>query len=129
MWNVSIENGDQPSYLNASQENVAGSKDHNISKVTSNSFNNVYIFYLGMDVSWFKSRDRVTNFLSGSRNRSISDTIIYSCPSQLLTHDGRRNQVVTCIWHRQTDTMLWWPQVILPCNSKYSGRALRTREQ
>ena len=73
-----------------------------------------------MDVSWFKSRDRATNLLSVSRNRSVSDSIIYSCPSQLVTHDGRRDQVVTCIWHRQTDTMLWWPQAVLPCNSKLS---------
>ena len=78
------------------------------------------MIYLGMDVSWFKSRDRATKLLSGSRNRSISDTIIFSCPSQLLTHDGRSDQVVTCIWHRQTDTMLWWPQAVLPCNSKLS---------
>ena len=86
---------------------------------------NHLMIYLGMDVSWFKSRDRATKLLSGSRNRSISDTIIFSCPSQLLTHDGRSDQVVTCIWHRQTDTMLWWPQAILPCNSKFSGRAVQ----
>ena len=73
-----------------------------------------------MDVSWFKSRDRATNLLSVSRNRSISDRIIYSCPRGLVTYEGRRDQVVTCIWHRQTDTMLWWPQAILPCNSKLS---------
>ena len=73
-----------------------------------------------MDVSWFKSRDRATNLLSVSRNRSISDRIIYGCPRGLVTYDGRRDQVVTCIWHRQTDTMLWWPQAVLPCNSKLS---------
>ena len=28
------------------------------------------------------------------------------------------DQEVECIWHRQTDTMIWWPQELKDCNSK-----------
>ena len=28
------------------------------------------------------------------------------------------DQEVSCIWHRQTDTMIWWPQELKDCNSK-----------
>ena len=27
-------------------------------------------------------------------------------------------QTVTCIWHRQSDTMMWWPQNLKECNSE-----------
>ena len=29
-------------------------------------------------------------------------------------------QTVTCIWHRQSDTMMWWPQNLKECNSESS---------
>ena len=28
------------------------------------------------------------------------------------------DQAVTCIWHRQTDSMMWWPQYLKDCNRK-----------
>ena len=52
------------------------------------------------------------------RRRSLGDRIIYNCPSSKVTWDERlKRQVVTCIWHRQTDTMMWWPQDLQQCNS------------
>ena len=71
-----------------------------------------------MDVSWVKPRNWQTNRL-GPRVRDAGDQIQYRCPSMTVTYEGDRDQYVTCIWHRQTDTMLWWPQQLLPCNSEY----------
>ena len=62
---------------------------------------------MGMDVDW------------PYRKRELGDTILYTCPSSKLTWEERlEQQVVTCIWHRQTDTMMWWPQDLHQCNSK-----------
>ena len=71
-----------------------------------------------MDIFWKKPRDRWTNNL-GSRVKDLGDKMMYTCPSGTLTQEGLKDQMVTCIWHRQTDMMLWWPQDIYPCNSKY----------
>ena len=74
-----------------------------------------------MDVSWVKKRHLHENgepsYIEG-KLRSIGDQIIYGCPNNMLTDNGDEFQHVTCIWHRQTDTMLWWPQSVFPGNSK-----------
>ena len=63
--------------------------------------------------------------------------VTYSCPSNTATWssrapawrpwslggpwealEGRQVQEVACVWHRQTDAMLWWPPQIQPCNSE-----------
>ena len=63
---------------------------------------------MGMDVSWPYKR------------RELGDTVEYACPSNRLTwQESLASQTATCIWHRHTDTMLWWPQQLKPCNSKY----------
>ena len=61
----------------------------------------------GMDIDWpFKKRE-------------LGDEIVFHCPNNKLTWvDSLEEQVVTCIWHRQTDTMMWWPQDIHDCNSE-----------
>ena len=76
------------------------------------------LYYAGMDVSWQRLRNTETGYLGGPA-RSLGDQIHYSCPHHRMTHEGLTVQTVSCIWHRQTDTMLWWPQQLLPCNSKY----------
>ena len=63
---------------------------------------------MGMDVAW------------PYKKRELGDEIVYTCPNNLLTWEhSEREQYVTCIWHRQTDTMHWWPQDLHQCNSKY----------
>ena len=65
---------------------------------------------MGMDVGW------------PHKKRELGDEIVYTCPNGLLTWEGSlRTQLVRCIWHRQTDTMHWWPQNLHQCNSKYCG--------
>ena len=34
----------------------------------------------------------------------------------LLKLNLNLDQKVTCIWHRQSDTMMWWPQNLKECN-------------
>ena len=64
--------------------------------------------YMGMDVGW------------PYKKRELGDEIVYTCPNNLLTwKDSLREQTVRCIWHRQTDTMHWWPQNLHQCNSEY----------
>ena len=63
---------------------------------------------MGMDVGW------------PYKKRELGDEIVYSCPSGLLTWEqSLAEQSVRCVWHRQTDTMHWWPQDLHKCNSKY----------
>ena len=77
------------------------------------------------------------------KKRELGDLIVYHCPNNKLTWvEQLEEQVVRCIWHRQTDTMMWWPQDIHDCNSeshhstlhhtqirqllcKYSGESVR----
>ena len=62
---------------------------------------------MGMDVDW------------PYKKRELGDKIVYNCPSSKVTWEERLElQEVTCIWHRQTDTMMWWPQDLHQCNSK-----------
>ena len=61
---------------------------------------------MGMDVAWPYKR------------RELGDQIVYNCPNNMLTwEESLEEQVVTCIWHRQSDTMMWWPQNVKLCNS------------
>ena len=61
---------------------------------------------MGMDVAWPYKR------------RELGDQIVYHCPNNMLTwEESLEEQVVTCIWHRQSDTMMWWPQNVKLCNS------------
>ena len=71
--------------------------------------------YSGQTVLW--RRDR-----KGYRRRDLGESILYLCPESRVTVSGLAVQEVRCIWHRQTDTMLWWPQGLEPCNSKISRR-------
>ena len=60
---------------------------------------------MGMDVAWPYKR------------RQLGDTITYHCPNNKLTWaEEAAEQTVTCIWHRQTDSMMWWPQDLKLCN-------------
>ena len=60
---------------------------------------------MGMDVAWPYQR------------RELGDTITYGCPNNKLTWaEEAAEQTVTCIWHRQTDSMMWWPQDLKLCN-------------
>ena len=62
-----------------------------------------------MDISWPFQR------------RELGDQIIYTCPNGRLTWEERESdQPVSCIWHRQSDQMIWWPQELKDCNRKYS---------
>ena len=62
---------------------------------------------MGMDVAWPYKR------------RQLGDTITYGCPNNKLTWvEEAAEQTVTCIWHRQTDSMMWWPQYLKDCNRK-----------
>lgn len=64
--------------------------------------------YMGMDITWPHS------------NRELGDKITFTCPSNTMTMEqNQTEQTVSCIWHRQTDTMVWWPQEIKTCDSKY----------
>ena len=63
---------------------------------------------MGMDVAWPYKR------------RQLGDTITYNCPNNKLTWaEEAAEQTVTCIWHRQTDSMMWWPQDIKQCNREH----------
>ena len=62
---------------------------------------------MGMDVGWPYKR------------RELGDEIVYNCPSKKLTEENESVQLVRCIWHRQTDTMHWWPQNLHECTRKY----------
>ena len=49
---------------------------------------------------------------------------IFSCVhiiKLLETNNFVVDQTVTCIWHRQSDTMIWWPQQLKDCNSKLNN--------
>jgi hypothetical protein len=62
---------------------------------------------MGVDVSW------------PYKKRELGDSIEYTCPSQTETWtDGLSVQTVTCVWHRQTDSLVWWPAELHACNSK-----------
>ena len=62
---------------------------------------------MGMDVAW------------PYKKRELGDTITYTCPSQTLTWEEHlKHQLVKCIWHRQTDSMIWWPPELHNCNRK-----------
>ena len=68
---------------------------------------------MGMDVDW------------PHKKRELGDEVAYICPNNKLTwEESAKEQFVRCIWHRQTDTMLWWPQNLHICNSKYIGKAI-----
>ena len=63
--------------------------------------------FMGMDVAWPYKR------------RELGDQIVYHCPNNHLTwEESLEEQLVTCIWHRQSDTMMWWPQNVKQCNSQ-----------
>ena len=47
----------------------------------------------------------------GLRNIQVNLTILL-----LLKLNLSSDQKVTCIWHRQSDTMMWWPQNLKECN-------------
>ena len=61
----------------------------------------------GMDIDW------------PYKKRELGDQIVYHCPNNKITWvEQLEEQEVRCIWHRQTDTMMWWPQDIHDCNSE-----------
>ena len=71
---------------------------------------------MGMDIAWpFKKRE-------------LGDSIVYTCPSQTTTWEEMLvEQVVKCVWHRQTDSMIWWPPQLHKCNRKTSNSLLESR--
>ena len=73
---------------------------------------------MGMFVFWRRDRNPITGFLEMDRRQSLGDSIIYQCPQDKLTAEDDKEQEVTCIWHRQTDMMLWWPPVVHQCSRK-----------
>ena len=75
---------------------------------------------MGMLVFWRRDRNPLTSFLKEERRKSLGDQIFYHCPLNKETTEGAKVQEVTCIWHRQTDMMLWWPQTLHDCSRKYS---------
>ena len=63
--------------------------------------------YMGMEIAW------------PYKKRELGDSIIYTCPSQTTTWEEMLvDQVVKCVWHRQTDSMIWWPPEVHNCNRK-----------
>ena len=74
--------------------------------------------FMGMLVFWKRDRNNVTTYLKGERRKTMGDMIYYHCPLGKTTMAELVVQEVTCIWHRQTDTMMWWPQELHPCNSE-----------
>ena len=76
---------------------------------------------MGMLVFWRRDRNPLTSFLKEERRKSLGDQIFYHCPMNKETTEGVKVQEVTCIWHRQTDMMLWWPQTLHDCSRKYSS--------
>ena len=59
-----------------------------------------------MDVAWPYKR------------RLLGNSVTFTCPSNTATWEGREEQVAACVWHRQTDSMVWWPAELHPCNSE-----------
>ena len=54
-----------------------------------------------------------------NKKRELGDSIGYTCPSKTTTWEEKLvEQVVKCIWHRQTDSMIWWPPELHNCNRK-----------
>ena len=71
----------------------------------------------GMDIDW------------PYKKRELGDEIVYHCPNNKLTWvEQLEEQVVRCIWHRQTDTMMWWPQDIHDCNSESQHFSLHSTQ-
>ena len=62
--------------------------------------------YQGMDVAWPYKR------------RQLGDSVTFTCPSSTATWEGVEEQVAACAWHRQTDSMVWWPPELHACNSE-----------
>ena len=63
--------------------------------------------YMGMEIAWL------------NKKRELGDSIGYTCPSRTTTWEEKLvEQVVRCIWHRQTDSMIWWPPELHNCNRK-----------
>ena len=75
--------------------------------------------FMGMTVFWRRDRNPVTGFLKAERRSSLGDTIFYHCPMDKITMKDEMVQEVTCIWHRQTDLMLWWPPNLHTCSRKF----------
>ena len=50
----------------------------------------------------------------GLRDKQVNLTIW--CSVVLLFIIKNSDQKVTCIWHRQSDSMMWWPQNLKECN-------------
>ena len=66
--------------------------------------------YMGMEIAW------------PYKKRELGDSIVYTCPRQTTTWEEMlEEQVVKCIWHRQTDSMIWWPPELHNCNRKASN--------
>lgn len=62
---------------------------------------------MGMEIAW------------PYKKRELGDSIVYTCPSQTTTWEEMlEEQVVKCVWHRQTDSMIWWPPELHNCNRK-----------
>ena len=71
-----------------------------------------------MKIYWPRKRDSETQQLKPITD--LGDKIIFDCPNGYTTTDGKTSQTVSCIWHRQTDLMFWWPQDVLQCNSEFT---------
>ena len=62
---------------------------------------------MGMEIAW------------QHKKRELGDSIGFTCPSRTTTWEEKLvEQVVMCIWHRQTDSMIWWPPELHNCNRK-----------
>lgn len=67
--------------------------------------------YMGMDIAW------------PYKKRELGDSIVYTCPNQMTTWGEMLvDQVVKCVWHRQTDSMIWWPPQLHNCNRKRASK-------
>ena len=106
-WNVSTRNGRQRLYQSVF---VSISQTYDLKldiPVARSCGMTIPVPLMGMDVAW------------PYKKRQLGDTITYTCPSQTLTWEEHlEHQMVTCIWHRQTDSMIWWPPELHSCNRK-----------
>ena len=106
-WNVLTRNGRQRLYQSVFVS-ISQTYDLRLDVPVARSCGmTIPVPLMGMDVAW------------PYKKRQLGDTITYTCPSQTLTWEEHLEyQVVTCIWHRQTDSMIWWPPELHSCNRK-----------
>jgi hypothetical protein len=62
---------------------------------------------MGMDMDWPFS------------DRRMGTRVTYICPYKTMVEQKNiTSQFTECIWEKDTDTMVWWPPEVRPCDGE-----------